>query len=43
VRLSELRGLSVRDWIIVLGGGFIIVTVVMMLVWTGVMPYPFIA
>ena len=35
MRLSALRGLSIRDWIIALGGAFLIVSLVMVLVWTG--------
>jgi 1A family penicillin-binding protein len=35
VRLSALRGLSVRDWIVAIGGAFVIVFVVMTLVWSG--------
>jgi len=35
VRLSAFRGLSWRDWIIVIGGAGVIVFVVMILVWSG--------
>jgi len=35
VRLSAFRNLTVRDWFIVLGGAFVIVCTVMVLVWTG--------
>jgi membrane peptidoglycan carboxypeptidase len=35
VRLSVLRGLSVRDWIIAIGGAIVIVFVVMILAWSG--------
>jgi len=35
VRLSVLRGLSVRDWIVAIGGALVIVSIVMVLVWTG--------
>ena len=35
MRLSALRNLSLRDWFIAVGGAFIIVTAVMVLVWTG--------
>ena len=35
MRLSALRGLSLRDWIIAIGGGLVIVSAVMVLVWTG--------
>ena len=35
MRLSALRGLSIRDWIIAVGGAFLIVSLVMVLVWTG--------
>jgi 1A family penicillin-binding protein len=35
VRLSALRGLSVRDWIIAISGALVIVIVVMMFLWTG--------
>jgi 1A family penicillin-binding protein len=35
VRLSALRGLSVRDWLVAIGGAMVIVSVVMVLLWTG--------
>jgi 1A family penicillin-binding protein len=35
VRLSVFRGLSVRDWVIAIGGAIIIVFVVMILAWSG--------
>ncbi|HTI40570.1 MAG TPA: PBP1A family penicillin-binding protein [Vicinamibacterales bacterium] len=35
MRLSVLRGLSVRDWIVAIGGALVIVSIVMVLVWTG--------
>jgi 1A family penicillin-binding protein len=35
VRLSALRGLSYRDWIIAIGGAFLMVALVMVLVWSG--------
>jgi len=35
VRFSAFRGLSWRDWVIVIGGASVIVVVVMILVWSG--------
>jgi len=35
VRLSALRGLSIRDWIVAIGGALVIVSVVMVMVWAG--------
>ena len=35
MRLSVLRGLSLRDWIVAVGGALVIVSIVMLLVWTG--------
>jgi 1A family penicillin-binding protein len=35
VRLSAFRGLSVRDWIVAVGGAIVIVFVVMILLWSG--------
>ena len=35
MRLSAFRNLTVRDWFIVLGGAFVIVCTVIVLVWTG--------
>jgi 1A family penicillin-binding protein len=35
VRLSALRGLSVRDWIIAVSGALVIVMLVMTVLWTG--------
>jgi 1A family penicillin-binding protein len=35
VRLSALRGLSFRDWLVALGGALLIVVTVMVLLWTG--------
>ncbi|HKC55357.1 MAG TPA: PBP1A family penicillin-binding protein [Vicinamibacterales bacterium] len=35
MRLSALRGLSIRDWIVAIGGALVIVCVVMVMVWTG--------
>jgi len=35
VRLSAFRGLSVRDWIVAIGGAIVIVFTVIVLVWTG--------
>ncbi|HXD17389.1 MAG TPA: PBP1A family penicillin-binding protein [Vicinamibacterales bacterium] len=35
MRLSALRGLSIRDWIVAIGGALVIVSVVMVLSWAG--------
>ena len=35
MRLSALRGLSIRDWIVAIGGALVIVSVVMVMVWAG--------
>ncbi len=35
MRFSAFRGLSLRDWVIVIGGASIIVVVVMILAWSG--------
>jgi len=35
VRLSALRGLSIRDWIVAIGGALVIVSVVMVMAWAG--------
>ena len=35
MRFSDLRSLTVRDWLLAVGGGLVIVAVVMILGWTG--------